>query len=109
MQAAKGADVIATSVDSAQAFNKHYMVPRSPSAKFTGRQEICLELEKKCLPIVPFHSQKQQKRFVLHGLGGSGKTQIALKFAQDYRERYVYWPPQVHVFDNCQILGCLLD
>ncbi|KAI9866891.1 MAG: hypothetical protein M1813_000833 [Trichoglossum hirsutum] len=34
-----------------------------------------------------------QKRFVLYGLGGSGKTQVCLKFAQDYREKFwgIFW------------------
>lgn len=30
--------------------------------------------------------QLQQKRFLIHGLGGLGKTQVYLKFAEDHRE-----------------------
>jgi hypothetical protein len=41
--------------------------------------------ERVCLPSP---ASNIKRRFVLHGLGGSGKTQAALQFAQDYRERY---------------------
>jgi Cdc6-like AAA superfamily ATPase len=64
--------------------NKFYTITRSVSASFTGRDEVCDQLQKACLPS---HKPTRQLRFVLYGLGGSGKTQIALKFAQDFRER----------------------
>lgn len=31
-----------------------------------------------------------QKCYVLHGLGGAGKTQLALKFINDYKQKYVH-------------------
>ncbi len=68
--------------------NKYFEVPRNVSSIFTGREDICRDLQERCLPSDPPSAQKTQKRFVLHGLGGSGKTQICLKFAQDHRERY---------------------
>ena len=68
--------------------NKYFEVPRNVSSIFTGREDICQDLQERCLPSNPPSAQKTQKRYVLHGLGGSGKTQICLKFAQDYRERY---------------------
>jgi hypothetical protein len=46
---------------------------------------VCMQLQESCLsPRLP----KMQRRFVLYGLGGSGKTQVSLKFAQDNRDRY---------------------
>ena len=68
--------------------NKYFEVSRSVSSIFTGREVICRDLEERCLPSDPPSAQKTQKRYVLYGLGGSGKTQICLKFAQDHCERY---------------------
>ena len=68
--------------------NKYFEVPRSVSSIFTGREDICRDLQERCLPSHPPSAQKTQRRYVLYGLGGSGKTQICLKFAQDHRERY---------------------
>ncbi|KAG6807045.1 hypothetical protein H0H92_009013, partial [Tricholoma furcatifolium] len=52
-----------------------------PSPLFTGREDILLQLE-------VYFSQsslvkREQQRFVLHGLGGAGKTQIMRKFCAD--------------------------
>ena len=68
--------------------NQYYNVPHNVSSMFTGRQGICQELEEKCLPSKADGVQNEQMRFVLYGLGGSGKTQVCLKFAQDNREKY---------------------
>ena len=68
--------------------NKYFEVPRNVSSIFTGRQDICRDLQERCVPSDPPSAQKTQKRYVLYGLGGSGKTQVCLKFAQDHRERY---------------------
>jgi Cdc6-like AAA superfamily ATPase len=65
-------------------FNKYYLIPHDVTALLTGRNDTCAVLQKQCLPSP---SSKQQHRFVLYGLGGSGKTQVALKFAQDHHER----------------------
>ena len=67
--------------------NEFYRVPRSVNSQFTGREELCRQLQVTCLPPPVSQAQKVQKVFVLHGLGGAGKTQIALKFAQDHREK----------------------
>jgi hypothetical protein len=50
-----------------------------PSASFTGRDEY-LQMLKLC-----FSSSNEGKRkvFLLHGLGGIGKTQICLKFIEE--------------------------
>ena len=66
--------------------NKHFEVPRNASPVFTGREEICEELQTRCLPPSEHNTHRQQKRYVIYGLGGSGKTQVCLKFAEDDRE-----------------------
>lgn len=68
--------------------NKHFELPFDVSPYFIGRDDICRELRDNCLPSEDLSAPNPQKRFVLYGLGGSGKTQLALKFASDHRERY---------------------
>ena len=50
-----------------------------PSASFTGRDEYLQRLK------LHFSSSDEGKRkvFLLHGLGGIGKTQICLKFIEE--------------------------
>ncbi len=74
-------------VQTAAGSNTHYNVPFHVSPDFTGRDDILRRMDKLCLPNGPPHVQLVQMRFVLYGLGGSGKTQVCLKFAQDHRER----------------------
>lgn len=69
--------------------NKYYEIPRNPSSVFTGREEICDQLKESCLPSSTLDTQRRQKIFVIYGLGGSGKTQLCLKFAEDHREKCV--------------------
>ena len=62
--------------------NKHFLVPSRVSQHYTGREKLALDLQEKLLEPLA-----QQKRFVLYGLGGSGKTEFCLKFASDHKER----------------------
>lgn len=67
--------------------NKYFKTPQAVSSIFTGRESLLQEL-RHCFiqPPGPLHSQSQ-RRFVVHGLGGAGKTQFCCKFAEDNRER----------------------
>ena len=59
----------------------HLKVPKTcplPVKSFTGRKEI---LDIMCQYFNSGH--KSQHVFVLHGLGGSGKSQLAFKFLDD--------------------------
>lgn len=69
--------------------NRYYEIPRNPSSAFTQRDEVYTRLREACLPSDDPALQTQQRRFVLYGLGGSGKTQLCLKFAEEYREKCV--------------------
>lgn len=52
-----------------------------PSAMFTGREDL-LEL----LRTYFFNQSHERHLFVLHGLGGAGKTQLALEFVHRYKK-----------------------
>lgn len=69
-------------------FNQYYEVPYNVSSVFTGRDNILQRLHDTCIPSQEQALNRQQKRYVLYGLGGSGKTQICLKFAEESREKY---------------------
>ena len=46
----------------------------------------------------PDSASRKRKVFVLYGLGGSGKTQIALKFAELHRHWYSLLIPLLYFF-----------
>jgi Cdc6-like AAA superfamily ATPase len=66
-----------------KATHEFYVVPHSASLHFTGRNDIREQLNDSLLS---YRTSKSQQRIVLYGLGGSGKTQVSLKFAEDNRE-----------------------
>ncbi|KAK4208315.1 hypothetical protein QBC37DRAFT_79701 [Rhypophila decipiens] len=76
--------------------NQHFHTPQSVSSLFTGREAELRELGNYFLPKRD-HSTREtgqgQRRFVVYGLGGSGKTQFCSKFAYDNQDRFwgVFW------------------
>ena len=71
-------------VESIQHLKERKLCPR-PVASFTGRNEILDKMRRY------FESDgKLQRVFVLYGLGGSGKSQIAFKFLQDAQDNNRY-------------------
>jgi tetratricopeptide (TPR) repeat protein len=69
--------------------NVHFVVPRSASSMFTGREETAKLLRQKIVSTPVMRGLRQHKIFVVWGLGGSGKTQFCLKFVEDNRDKYV--------------------
>ncbi|KAL9058685.1 MAG: hypothetical protein Q9206_001820 [Seirophora lacunosa] len=78
----------AAGVASGMRLNKHFYIPRAVSSMFTGRVDLLEDL-RSCLfdASTPTEKKHTQRRFVIHGLGGSGKTDFCCKFAQDNRQR----------------------
>ncbi|KAH7459820.1 hypothetical protein FOMA001_g19795 [Fusarium oxysporum f. sp. matthiolae] len=68
-----------------------YYIPFTRNTRFTGRTTILNALEDK------FFGQDQSKKVALVGLGGVGKTQIALRFAYQVKEKRpeysIFWVP----------------
>ena len=54
-----------------------------PVASFTGRKKILDKMRRYFTSDCDF-----QRVFVLHGLGGSGKSQLAFKFVRESTQRY---------------------
>ncbi|KAF8598774.1 FabD lysophospholipase-like protein [Ceratobasidium sp. AG-I] len=55
-----------------------------PSRAFTGREDILNQMNSYFLGSESF----ERRLFVLHGLGGAGKTQLALKFIHTHKDRF---------------------
>ena len=72
---------------SERASNKHFLIPQVVSSIFTGREETSQVVEEAFWGPDVTGSLRQQKRYIIHGIGGSGKTQFCSKFAQDHREK----------------------
>lgn len=69
--------------------NKFFFIPQVVSSIFTGREEVARFVAEALLAPEENKIYRQQRRFIIHGVGGSGKTQFCSKFAQDHRERFV--------------------
>jgi signal recognition particle GTPase len=54
---------------------------------FTGREKLLEELGNALNVSASPEGHNSQKRFVVQGLGGSGKTEFCCKFAQDNRQK----------------------
>jgi len=72
--------------------NEHFDIPKPVDPFYTGREDYAERLRSWFLP-APSRKQRgekiakaEQKRFVVYGLGGAGKTQFCSKFAQDNRQ-----------------------
>ena len=67
---------------------KPWIVPRTASPLYTGRGEIGERLAQ----VFPFDlstPSTKRRTFAIIGLGGTGKSEICLKFAEDHRDEYV--------------------
>ncbi|PQE34078.1 Tetratricopeptide-like helical domain protein [Rutstroemia sp. NJR-2017a WRK4] len=71
--------------------NMQWKIPRATNNLFTGRTELISRIQK-ALHCGPAASD-EQKRFVITGLGGQGKSEICLQVASQMREEFwgVFW------------------
>lgn len=58
-------------------YNKHYCVPHDLSPIFTGRDDLIQKISEVFLPSDTENRLIKQKRFILYGLGGSGRLKPA--------------------------------
>lgn len=78
----------ATAVASSLKLNEHFDTPKTVTSIFTGRK-LYLDNLREAFDLSFSSSEISaiQKRFVVFGLGGSGKTQFCCKFASDNKQR----------------------
>ncbi|TVY47669.1 hypothetical protein LOCC1_G002894 [Lachnellula occidentalis] len=69
--------------------NRHFIPPCSVCSIYTGRERLLDDLHEVLDNQSSFDDPNAQKRFVIQGLGGSGKTQFCWKFAQVNRQKQV--------------------
>lgn len=67
--------------------NRHFHIPQVVSSIFTGREDVTQAVEEALWRPECHELTGQQRRYIIYGIGGSGKTQFCSKFAQDHRER----------------------
>ncbi|KAN0070804.1 hypothetical protein V8E54_010969 [Elaphomyces granulatus] len=76
--------------------NGYWMVPFKRNPRFLGRHSELVELEQKVL-----NNNDQVRKMAITGLGGVGKTQIALEIAYRVRDRKpecsIFWIPSTSI------------
>ncbi|KAK1908964.1 hypothetical protein CFE70_009146 [Pyrenophora teres f. teres 0-1] len=72
--------------------NEHFAIPKAVESHYLGRDIELSDLEEALWPKTQVQNH-QQKRNVVYGVGGSGKTQLCGKYAQKFLNRYwgVFW------------------
>jgi len=76
--------------DQALLSNKKAQSMGRTSFFFTGRQEILQSLDSYFVP--RDSGEKPRREFLLYGMGGVGKTEIALKLSEALEDRLVHFP-----------------
>ncbi|KAI9687022.1 MAG: hypothetical protein M1822_002432 [Bathelium mastoideum] len=73
--------------------NEWFVVPHASTNYFTGRAMQARVVKEKFRPISTGFTAEKYRIFVIHGLGGSGKTQFCLRYAEQNRSYYwgVFW------------------
>jgi len=67
-----------------------YYVPFGRDEQFYGREDILARISK---ALDPSDGNERCRAFALHGMGGVGKTKIALKYVNSSRSKYdaIFW------------------
>ena len=73
--------------------NEWFIIPRCSSTYFTGRRLHAEVVREKLGPVSHMDEANRHKICVIYGLGGAGKTQFCLRYAEDNKSRYwgVFW------------------
>src|SRR5271155_1507136 len=68
-----------------------YSMPFKKVASYTSRHHLSHSITEKLQELV--QREGRPRALVIHGLGGSGKTQLALNFIEEHRDRFrpIFW------------------
>jgi hypothetical protein len=69
--------------------NAYFQVPRTVTSLFTRRTELLSRIQ--TVLCSDTSSTKKQKRFVVTGLGGQGKSEICLQVADLLKDEYLHF------------------
>lgn len=72
----------------------HYVVSRRPNPLFTGRKDELDRLHKALSPLIPKDEPNYKSDiYVLYGMGGAGKSEVAVNFIYESREKFwgIFW------------------
>ncbi len=67
--------------------NVHWMVPRAINSLFTRRSDLLSRIQR-TLQSESISAARCQRRFVITGLGGQGKSEICLQVASLMKQKY---------------------
>ncbi|OBT62458.1 hypothetical protein VE03_08608 [Pseudogymnoascus sp. 23342-1-I1] len=72
--------------------NIHWVIPREVNPNFTGQKELLDEMKIKLCPSITGQEQSR-KCFAIIGIGGAGKSEVCLNFANTQRNELwgVFW------------------
>ena len=73
--------------------NEWFIIPRCSSTYFTGRLSHAEFIRDRLGPVDHVAEANRHRVCVIYGLGGAGKTQFCLRYAEDNKPRYwgVFW------------------
>lgn len=61
------------------------MIPRASSRLYVGRKQLAERLTK-AFSFDHSTPPEHQRTFVISGIGGTGKSEVCLKFAEDHKD-----------------------
>jgi Mrp family chromosome partitioning ATPase len=64
--------------------NEHWMVPQPVNSLFTGRSELIAQIQSAIR--TDDLDMTEQKRLVITGMGGMGKSEVCLRIANEMRQ-----------------------
>ncbi|KAH6677009.1 hypothetical protein F5X68DRAFT_173967 [Plectosphaerella plurivora] len=79
---------LASKFMSSEETTEFFNTPQTVSSYYVGREDLLEELRDTFIQSPGPSHRQYQRRFVIRGMGGSGKTQFCSKFAEENRARF---------------------